>query len=602
MSTDTLQGQLVLKCLDQRVERPLTLSKKKLLVGSSDVCDLKLSDKSVSSYHAFLFLNSDHGIKVKDLFSEGGVFVNGKRTEESFIMPGDIISFGNLAFLVEVSEEEIAIFNPDATILPIPSIDDFQELPKKLGLCFVDGEYCDIKFDEKSFLPLTQIPFQKYNYDFVELDHTKDPLDIALSVRSKRLEVISYMNGVIMDVNYLELKNGDYFLSSEVNSKFDILFHSLPKAKIFRVLKGELRFYPQDKISPSVSWDKITLENPLFLTSGVEQISIRLVSTSTKWKGIPLFYSDREELFHTTKVFASLLLPLLLLMFIKIPDQAPVEESVAVIYKIPEEVIKPVEVDVKSELQVEELTSQTENTGQKESPQEEKKVEFSSSSAKEKTIAKKAAPPENREATTPPVPAKAYEFKSSFAMNSLVDTAPKVNANNAVSKSTLTDTSFSSGKTDDKALASDSNVGVTKFNGADKKGSASSSYGSRGLASKSGFDSSYLEPKTVVLGSMDPELLRKIISEYIPQFRHCYQQELIGHSESIKGVIDLNFTINADGKVSKHDIRAKDARFSKKGIGCMGQVLGIINFPRPKGGGLVDVRQPLNFFAEAEKL
>jgi hypothetical protein len=54
--------------------------------------------------------------------------------------------------------------------------------------------------------------------------------------------------------------------------------------------------------------------------------------------------------------------------------------------------------------------------------------------------------------------------------------------------------------------------------------------------------------------------------------------------------------------VAKHDIRAKDARFSQKGIGCMGQVLSMIDFPKPKGGGVVDVRQPLNFFAEAEKI
>ncbi len=50
------------------------------------------------------------------------------------------------------------------------------------------------------------------------------------------------------------------------------------------------------------------------------------------------------------------------------------------------------------------------------------------------------------------------------------------------------------------------------------------------------------------------------------------------------------------------NIRAKDARFSRNGIDCMGQVLGIIEFPKPKGGGIVDVRQPLNFFAETEKI
>ena len=101
---------------------------------------------------------------------------------------------------------------------------------------------------------------------------------------------------------------------------------------------------------------------------------------------------------------------------------------------------------------------------------------------------------------------------------------------------------------------------------------------------------------------MDPELLRKILREYIPQFRHCYQQELIGHSEKVKGVIDLNFTISAGGKVSKYNIKIKDAQFSPKGVGCMGSVLSLIDFPKPKGGGVVDVRQPLNFLSETEKI
>lgn len=101
---------------------------------------------------------------------------------------------------------------------------------------------------------------------------------------------------------------------------------------------------------------------------------------------------------------------------------------------------------------------------------------------------------------------------------------------------------------------------------------------------------------------MDPELLRKILREYIPQFRSCYQDELIGNNDKIKGIIDMNFTINESGKVSKYDIRAKDAQFSKRGVGCMGRVLGLIDFPKPKGGGVVDVRQPFNFFAETEKI
>ena len=33
---------------------------------------------------------------------------------------------------------------------------------------------------------------------------------------------------------------------------------------------------------------------------------------------------------------------------------------------------------------------------------------------------------------------------------------------------------------------------------------------------------------------MDPDLLRKILQEYLPQFRHCYQQELAQNNEILR--------------------------------------------------------------------
>jgi hypothetical protein len=229
-------------------------------------------------------------------------------------------------------------------------------------------------------------------------------------------------------------------------------------------------------------------------------------------------------------------------------------------------------------------------------------VEFAAASQKQKVVAKATAPAPAASQPVPTTPVKAYEFKSSVAFNSLVGDAPKINTEGSSAKNAVKDSKFNAGSSDNGALVAGADIGVSKFNGSDKKGSGANSYGSRGLATKQGFDSSYLEPKTVVLGSMDPELLRKILREYIPQFRHCYQQELIGQSEKVKGVIDLNFTISQTGKVTKYNIKVKDAQFSKKGVGCMGQVLGLIDFPKPKGGGVVDVRQPLNFFAESEKI
>ena len=600
MKTATLQGQFLLRCLDQRVETPFTVDKKKILIGSGDQCDLKLNDKSVSSVHAFLCLKGE-GFMVKDLYSENGLFVNGKRVEEAFVFAGDTLTIGTISFSIESLEEKVPVFNPDEQIIPVQETPSFFELPPREGLVFIDGEYCDIQFDESGFKPLSKIPEIHISNDYIELDATEIPLDIAHSTKDKRLEIISYVNGLMMEVSYLDLKDGEYSLNSQKKSKFDILFHTLPKTKIFSIQNGELKFFATESVSPSVSWDQINLNESVFLSFGTEQLSLRLVDHSTSWKGIPAFYRDREFFKQGGKIFAGVFLPLLILLFITVPKEEDIEE-IAVVYKLPEKVQKPTEAQEKSEVKAEELTSKTENTGHKENDQPNQKVEFAQASANKKVQAKATAPQPAAAQPVETTPVKSYEFKSSVAFNSLVGDAPKINTKGSNSKSAVQDANFNTGSSDAGELVAGADIGVSKFNGSDKKGSGSASYGSRGLASKSGFDSSYLEPKTVVLGSMDPELLRKILREYIPQFRHCYQQELIGNSDKIKGVIDLNFTISATGKVSKYDIRIKNAQFSKKGVGCMGQVLSVIDFPKPKGGGVVDVRQPLNFFAETEKI
>lgn len=600
MKTATVQGQFSLTCLDQRVQETLIVDKKKILIGSSDKCDFKIGDKTVSSIHAFLFVKGE-GFMIRDLYSEGGVYVNGNRVDEACVFPGDTLTIGNVSFSVEGQEESVPVFNEDSDV-SYAQPQAFVELPPRPGLIFIDGEYCDIEFDDSGFKPLTAIPEVVINSQYIDLDMSIEALDIAHNVKNKRLEVISFVNGLMMDVSYVALKDGEFYLNNEKKSKNDILFHTLTKQKFFTIQNGSLKFYQTESVTPSSDWDKISLDEAVFFTHGTEQISLRLVDTATIWKGIPAFYRDQEFLKHGGKVFASVFLPLLILLFITVPKPEDIKEEIAVIYKLPEKVTKPTEAQEKSEVKAEELTSKTENTGHKENDQPNTKVEFAQASQQKKVQAKATAPKPAAAQPVETTPVKAYEFKTSVAFNNLVGDAPKINTQGTSAKNAVSDTAFNAGSSDSGELVAGADIGVSKFNGSDKKGSGSASYGSRGLASKSGFDSSYLEPKTVVLGSMDPELLRKILREYIPQFRHCYQQELIGHSDKIKGVIDLNFTISAVGKVSKYNIKVKDAQFSKKGVGCMGQVLGLIDFPKPKGGGVVDVRQPLNFFAETEKI
>ncbi len=601
-SSALLLGQYSLKCLDQRFSTALMLDKTKVVIGSLPQCDVILNDASISSYHAFIYINSNDGVLVKDLCSEKGIFVNGTKVSECFVAPGDVIMLGNVAFELMSVEDQVPLFNADEHLTPVTG-DEIPALPPREGLTFIDGDYCDIEFDESSFSPIFISPLTQFeNNDFKVTDELTESIDVSEKSNDWKVEVVTYVNGLIIDIKYLPWKAGEYRLAADMENKNVLPFYGLKtEARFFTITGDKLNFHPHAELISSSNMDPF--KEAVFFTCGVHQISVQIHKESVKFKTLPLWLREKDFYKQASKVFAGVFVPFLLLLFVTIPKEEQVEE-LAVVYKIAPEKVVPkeiVEADKNQEVQAQEITSNKENTGHKETSQQPDKVEFAAASQKQKTVAKAEAP-KTVQPQAQSKPAKAYEFNTDVTIDTAVGDAPQINSQAIAKSQGATGQKFNVGTESSGDLVAGGDVGVSKFNGSDKAGRGPASYGSRGLASKKGFDTSYLETKTVVLGSMDPELLRKILREYIPQFRHCYQQELIKNSEKIKGVIDLNFSINSSGKVGKMDIRAKDARFSRNGIDCMGQVLSIIEFPKPKGGGVVDVRQPLNFFAETEKI
>jgi serine/threonine protein kinase len=100
-----------------------------LIVGRAAGTDVRLSDKAVSSVHCQFFL--EHGmIKVLDLGSKFGTFINGNRVEQATALKsGDIIRIGDTQVLLEADTEPptITLFEkatpaaPPAAPLPPPS-------------------------------------------------------------------------------------------------------------------------------------------------------------------------------------------------------------------------------------------------------------------------------------------------------------------------------------------------------------------------------------------------------------------------------------------------------------------------------------------------
>jgi outer membrane biosynthesis protein TonB len=122
-----------------------------------------------------------------------------------------------------------------------------------------------------------------------------------------------------------------------------------------------------------------------------------------------------------------------------------------------------------------------------------------------------------------------------------------------------------------------------------------SSKGAEGLSAKKAIYTAGIPSETVVLGSMDPDVIRRILLDHLPQFRYCYQKELERTGADTSGTVKLDFTIGASGRVSQAGIDGSSA-LPTDVKRCVVDVLKGINFPEPMGGGTVGVKQPMNFY------
>ncbi|MFT6630380.1 MAG: hypothetical protein ACJAS4_000316 [Bacteriovoracaceae bacterium] len=586
-----------------------SLTTNKMLVGSAEHADIQLSGDSISHYHAMVFVDQNGSVVVMDLESQNGTYINGEKVNsQAPIFEGDSLSFGKLHCNLIENTEITSIESMDSSVLVYEELQDNKVyVPQQTdeNQVLIDDEYCDIKFDDTEFVPLFNNPLKNLSINaesYIETEEFESSFDLLEEIDGNCIQVTTSLNGNIIEQFYYPIQDGTVHASStshKNNVVVDIL-NSKVKTPLFNVSGDTITISELEEFNISQKTMQLSESSVIIISRGTYQIFVEIANVPSNLLHISSLRREKGFFKDTAKKFAAVIVPMLLLLLVDFsPEKKVPVKKLSIIYK------KPTTANVNEKKMASTQANDTKkDTGHKATKQPDKKIAHSKSGAKtqpKKSQQKKVAKSQSKKSKKSKTKAKtkAYSFKMASNVSSVFSSSKSVAVTNSKTPSTVSTTSTASGSLATKVNGTSSNqVGQM---GSDAAGRAAASFGSKGLSSKSGRDTAYIQTETVVLGSMDPELLRKILQQYLPQFRHCYQQELAYNSEDIKGIVDLNFEILGSGKVSKIKVRAKDSRFSKRGTNCMAKVLAIIDFPKPKGGGRVAVRQPLSFFSEQEK-
>lgn len=91
-------------------------------------------------------------------------------------------------------------------------------------------------------------------------------------------------------------------------------------------------------------------------------------------------------------------------------------------------------------------------------------------------------------------------------------------------------------------------------------------------------------------GDLDKAIIRRYIKRNLQKIQYCYEKELLG-KPNLSGTVMTNFLISPQGTVTQSTGSGVDPVVAS----CVAEVIRSIEFPKPKGGGNVQVNYPFIF-------
>lgn len=627
------------------------IKKKRLLVGRSKACDIVLDHDDITAIHAVIEV-TESGNKIYDMNSTNGTFINGKSVVVEEFKLGDEIRFGSNQYTFKEYSKEDILPPPLAMLddgMP-PIISESPRLPNPPS----EAE----SRETAEYVPVVEYPLARdpkaefSEYIFEDTDQLYPIFKYDVSKSS--VEIIVLFKDRVYSVDYLPDSDGIYNLVGFQPGDSDVEYSYLGKDEKVPLVKNEnghsivfpipgYEFQSLSDNEADLSSGEVELnrDDILRFRNGDLQVFVRGDEAPPKVAPAPFSRRDSGDL---KKYFLLMLLLVTFVMgslsFIEVDEEIEKEKApdriAKILYKKKFKAKKSPAID-KTKDQPKNRPQKSNTLAQKNSATQQKKVvvdtkkvkvgQKGSKSAKKTGLVKKASPnkgtkdnlvdkvsPRKKSGSGKPKstnkPAKvtarskskgrvdtykSFNFKStvsSLLSKGGATSTFKAQSNSAsVSNSSSIDSGDTEGATLKKATVSN-NVGSLSGSA---QGKLDSSKGVEGLVDKKNIYTAGLPFKTVILGGMDPDIIRKIIEDHIPQFRYCYQKELDKAVKEFSGVVRLNFIIGASGHVTKAGVDS----FSPLPVrvkGCVVNVLKGIKFPEPLGGGVVEVNQPFNFY------
>ncbi|MDB9786618.1 FHA domain-containing protein [Bacteriovoracaceae bacterium] len=585
-------------------------SRKRTLIGKSNSCDVVIRDESVSDIHAVIEHHLNGVIKIFDMNSVEGTFINDKKIIVGEIKAGDIVGLGSTRFTFRAVDEV-----PPALEKVLPEIPGSIEVSKEateyedpFPMSHVDNaEGCEYIFeDENNIYPI---------FDY--------------RGESRSVEIIISSKGRILSIHHLEIVDKRrYYLTGNGSTENGIYYWPFSKkesTKFIEIRNGDIYVIrPEDhkatylglKSPVSAVPDHleeffIEQESILKLEYSNADIFIRETNAPPSVKVAPIFRRDDEYRNVVLSICSLLILFIILINFIEVKKvEKDVPDRVATILYRPKVIkrIKPIKKKIQGKKAIVRKNKQSKSV--------KKIVKKTPLSKRMKTVAKKKDVLfKNRK-----IVKKIKTFNGTMASsrksiikNTKVGHIDAFKAskfrkilNKALAKGggvkrlKVDFADIGSGGRTDLALRGSTKETTVKkikhkdfgsFNSGSKMVNNKSL--SKGLNRKKTSFYNSDATRTVIKGAIDASLVKRLLAEHVNQFRYCYQSHLDSQNRRKGFIVNLNFVIGASGHASDVVVNTKFRGLND----CFERIVGGINFPKPYGGGVVEVKQPLNLYA-----